>query len=533
MQRDAPTAFAQAYDVVVVGGGFFGAAAAREAALQGRRVLLVERDDFCSATSANSLKILHGGLRYLRRVEPLVAARFVRDQHALWHAAPHLVSPLACLTPTEGATTRSPAAAALGLALNNSFTTMLAPPPRLPRGHVIAGEIEPDLLGDAIAARPGWNGAALWSDALVHSTERLCLSLLHAACGAGATIVNRASLVGFESQEGSLHAVEIRDEVSGATSRVRTDAAILCTGPWLNETMAATLPCTPPPDHGLALGINLVLRRPLGNRLAIGLRGRQHGGAERLLFAVPWSGTTLIGAFYRPYQGPVVAAPPATATDITAFLEVINSALGSQTLTPMDIAYSLTGLLPAVVGQAHLAAPPLLPHVGIRDLTEHGCRGLVAVRSMKFTVAPTAARHALHAIDQAYRRPRHAPARQLPLPGAPSIPLADWHTRLHDRYQHDVPHALLRRLGQDYGMQADELLELARPLPAPFAPLVPDLPLTRAEAAFAMHREMALTADDLLLRRSRVADRQRPDADLSQQVAAAMADLRRTATPVR
>jgi hypothetical protein len=115
MHRDATSAFAQAYDVVVVGGGFFGAAAAREAALQGRRVLLVERDDFCSATSANSLKILHGSLRYLRRVEPLVAARFVRDQHALWHAAPHLVSPLACLTPTEGATTRSPAAAALVL----------------------------------------------------------------------------------------------------------------------------------------------------------------------------------------------------------------------------------------------------------------------------------------------------------------------------------------------------------------------------------------------------------------------------------
>ena len=531
MQRNPTLAFAQPYDLVVVGGGFFGAAAAREAALQGRRVLLVERDDFCSATSANSLKILHGSLRYLRRAEPLAAARFTRDQHALWHAAPHLVEPLPCLTPTEGVGLRSPVLAAAGLALHNSWSGMLAPPPHLPRAQLIGGPIDAGLLGGHITPQPGWNGAALWSDALVASPERLCLNLLHAAAGAGATLVNRASLVGFEAQEGNLRAVEICDELTGDISRVRTDGAILCTGPWLNETMAATLPCTPAPDHGLALGINLVLRRPLGNTVAVGLRGHQQGGRERLLFAVPWSGTTLIGAFYRPYQGPVVAAPAATSSDITAFLEVINSALGGPTLAPADIAYALTGLLPAVPGQSHLADPPLLPHVGVRDLTEHGCRGLVALRSMKFTVAPTAARRALRTLDQACGRPRHATAPALPLPGAAVG--AHWQARVLARNQNAIPAGLLPRLAREYGTLAGDILALARRLPDPFAPLVPDLPLSRAEAAFAMRREMALTAEDLLLRRSRVADRQRPDAALTQKVGDAMEDLRRAATPVR
>ncbi len=525
MRRDPRLAFQQCYDVVVVGGGFFGAAAAREAALQGRRVLLIERDDFCSATSANSLKILHGSLRYLRRGEPFTAAHFVRDQHALWHAAPHLVEPLICLTPTQGSGLRSPAVATVGLGLNNSWASLCAPTPRLPRGRLESGAIGSASLGEAIQPRAAWNGAALWSDALVQSTERLCLSLLHAACGAGAQLVNRASLVGFEALDGDLQAVEIRDELSGAAYRVRTNAVILCTGPWLNETLAATLPCAPPPDHALALGLNLVLRKPLGNPLAIGLTGCQPGGSDRLIFAVPWRGTTLLGAFYRPYQGPVSATPSATEADIAAFLEVINSALGGRPLTTSDIAYPLCGLLPAVPGQAHLTDPPLLPHVGMRDLTEHGCRGLVAIRSMKFTVAPTAARQALRTIDAAYRRRGHRSADSLPLPGAPSLPPADWRERFIRRHANELDPALLQRLARDYGTLALDILTAARTIRSPFTPLVPDLPLTRAEAVYAITREMALTPEDLLLRRSSMADRERPDADLRQQVGEAMESL--------
>lgn len=41
-----------AFDVVVVGGGINGIGVFRELALQGLRVLLVERNDFCSGCSA-------------------------------------------------------------------------------------------------------------------------------------------------------------------------------------------------------------------------------------------------------------------------------------------------------------------------------------------------------------------------------------------------------------------------------------------------------------------------------------------------
>lgn len=53
------------FDVVVVGGGATGSAAALDATKRGLRVLCIEKEDFGSATSSRSTKLLWGGSRYL------------------------------------------------------------------------------------------------------------------------------------------------------------------------------------------------------------------------------------------------------------------------------------------------------------------------------------------------------------------------------------------------------------------------------------------------------------------------------------
>jgi glycerol-3-phosphate dehydrogenase len=54
-----------AFDIVVVGGGVNGVGVFRDLALQGLRVLLVDRNDFASGCSAAPSRMIHGGLRYL------------------------------------------------------------------------------------------------------------------------------------------------------------------------------------------------------------------------------------------------------------------------------------------------------------------------------------------------------------------------------------------------------------------------------------------------------------------------------------
>ena len=71
----------------------------RELALQGLRVLLVERNDFCSGCSAAPSRMIHGGLRYLENGEFDLVRESLRERDALLRNAPHLVRPLPTTIP--------------------------------------------------------------------------------------------------------------------------------------------------------------------------------------------------------------------------------------------------------------------------------------------------------------------------------------------------------------------------------------------------------------------------------------------------
>ena len=66
MRRELDTLAGREFDLVIIGGGIFGICAAWDAILCGLSVALVERADFANATSANSFKMIHGGIRYLQ-----------------------------------------------------------------------------------------------------------------------------------------------------------------------------------------------------------------------------------------------------------------------------------------------------------------------------------------------------------------------------------------------------------------------------------------------------------------------------------
>ena len=51
--------------MIVIGAGINGAGIARDAALRGLKVLLIDKSDIASGTSAASTRLIHGGLRYL------------------------------------------------------------------------------------------------------------------------------------------------------------------------------------------------------------------------------------------------------------------------------------------------------------------------------------------------------------------------------------------------------------------------------------------------------------------------------------
>ncbi len=102
MTRDIGAIRGQEFDVLVVGGGAFAACAAWESALRGYSVALIEANDFGSGTSANSFKMVHGGIRYLQHLDLPRLWASCKERSALLRIAPHLVKPLPIALPTYG-----------------------------------------------------------------------------------------------------------------------------------------------------------------------------------------------------------------------------------------------------------------------------------------------------------------------------------------------------------------------------------------------------------------------------------------------
>ena len=94
----------EVFDVLVIGGGVTGCGVALDAASRGLSVALVEKRDFAAGTSSRSSKLIHGGLRYLERMDFGLVREALHERRLLLETiAPHLVTADALPLPPEGA----------------------------------------------------------------------------------------------------------------------------------------------------------------------------------------------------------------------------------------------------------------------------------------------------------------------------------------------------------------------------------------------------------------------------------------------
>lgn len=433
MKRDLAALAGREHDLVVVGGGAYGAAAAWDAATRGLRVALVEREDFGAGASWNSLKTIHGGMRYLQKLDVGRLRASARERRVLMRLAPALVRPLRFLVPAYGHGKAGREALAVGFRLNDWLTRDrddgLPPSHRIPAARLL-GRDEALRLVPGLDAR-GLTGAAFYWDAQATSTERLTLAFVHAAADAGALCANHAAVTGLLRAGGRVAGVAVRDTLGGATLEVRGRAVLNAAGPWVDELLAAFgLGGARAP---LLRARNVVLRRAPAFPFAVG--GRSAG---RYLFLVPWQGVTMLGTSYEPADG--------SPSDPLSFLDEGASAFPWAGLRREDVSLVHEGLVPGRGGAAGLATTPRLHDHG----DEPGLAGLVSVQGVKYTTARPVAEKAVDLV--ARRLGRAVPAGRTaegPLPKARALegPLeARAREAVHDEMALTLADAVLRRL---------------------------------------------------------------------------------------
>ncbi len=512
MKRDLDALAAEPFDVLVIGGGIHGAFAAWEASLRGLRVALVERGDFASGTSANSLKIAHGGLRYLQRLDFLRMRRSSAERATLLRLAPQLVRPLGFLVPTRGAGRDSRLAFTLGLGINDVVTwdrnRGLPADRAIPGGRLLS-------RAECLARFPGFasgslSGGALWYDGQVLHPERLVISVLHAAVAAGATVANYAEARDLPVEQGKVTGAVIADRVGGASVRVRSRAVINAAGPGI-AAVAARVP--PGPPLRFARSLNLVIRGRVAD-CAIGVRSRRTrtedpvNGGERFMFCCPWRDHTLVGTSYAIDRGD---GAPARLEEIVSLLDEINEACPALGFSLDTVTFFHWGLTPLKAGLERGRPTAAAERPRMVEHGSDGARGLVSVIGPKFT---TARRVAVQAVNIA----------------AAAAGLPAGHERTHEASlaPPDADRApsggSAARLAEIYGPHSGAVAALLAERADWTTPLAADTPVRRGEAAYAVRSEMAFHLGDLVFRRTELGTAEPPSAEALAAAAAVMGE---------
>lgn len=507
MKRNLEELTRNNYDLLVIGGGIYGACVAWEASLRGLTVALVEKADFGGATSANSLKIIHGGLRYLQHADLKRMRESIHERTTLMRIAPHLVHPLPILLPLYGHGMKGKEVFSIALALNDLISCdrnfLRDSQKHIPRGKVISAQECQQLLPNI--ARADLTGGAIFYDAQVYNSERLTLAFLRSAWHSGADIANYVEVQGFVHDGQSIKGVQVKDTLSGEQFEISAKTVVNTSGPWVNRVLSKFNGSVLPAPVNFAKAMNLVLRRQLFDTYAVGLYSQNNfhdpdsivNKGSRLLFVAPWRGKSIVGTAYSVFDGNPDNWSVSEA-EIQEFIDALNQAYPEAKLTREDVALVHSGLLPRT-NINDMGEPVLAKQYQIHDHSQDGCEGLFSVVGVKYTTARDVAQKVIDRIFQSWgRKVPPSQSASTSLYGGKIEQFGDFLAQAIDQHAHQVAEPTIQRLVYNYGSEYAQILNYCTNFPDSH----PDSAVLQAEVLHAVRQEMAQNLSDVVFRRT-------------------------------
>lgn len=498
------------FDVIVVGGGIGGAAVAWDAALRGLAVALVERGDFGGATSAESLKVAHGGIRYLQHLDAVRVRESSRERSALIRIAPHLVHSLPYVIPTYGYGRRSRWLLGAGFGVLSALTVdrnrgIADPARRLPGPRLVsrgqALEWFPDIDPN------GLTGAGVFWDGQLYNPPRLVWAFIRSAIRAGAVVVNECEATRLLQRNGRAVGVTVQDRLGGDAFDVRARVVVNAAGPYAEALLERSGLRT---GHSIPFSRDMafVIRRPLVEHRALALQTRYRdpdaflSRGNRHIFLVPWHGRTLIGVnsmIWREHPDDLRV----TEEQIQGFLEEINEAGPYLRLVREDVALVLAGLLPIQEGElvgdnVSFGKRPLV----VDHARSDGVEGLLSAVCNRYTVARGVAEHAIDlTFAKLGREVAECRTEWTPLDGGDVPDFAKLVAQVEARGGGAVDAAGAERLAHNHGSGFDRIFRLADGSPGLLG-AIGTTGVFRAEVIHAIRSEMAHRLADVVFRRT-------------------------------
>ena len=461
-------------DILIIGGGINGCAVAREAALHGLDVLLVERDDLASHTSAASTKLIHGGLRYLEHREFGLVREALAERERLIRAAPHLIRPMPFILP------HSPGIRPWWLVRAGLYLyDALAWGTKLPGSRGLRASdtmYRTPLKGDV-------RGFVYW-DAFVDDA-RLTLANAVDAAENGAEIRTRTTMESARRQDG-LWQVQLSDGQSIAARAIVNTA-----GPWVTDAM-----------QRLGLNKKSNVRLVKGSHIVVPkLYDGDHAYIfqlpdRRIIFSIPWlNDYTQIGTTDIAVRDPGDAQ---IDTQETAYLcNAVNTYFKTH-ITPTDVVDSWSGIRPLY--DDGIAEASGVTRDFVLEL-DRSAPVLLSVFGGKITTARHLAEKVMEKLGPELGFAPRIVTRDRPFPGGDMASIDGFSRDMHARFAF-LGEARLMRMIHAYGTRLLDLLADVDDIEDMGADLGNGL--TERELRWMQAHEWACTAEDVLDRRSKL-----------------------------
>jgi glycerol-3-phosphate dehydrogenase len=476
------------YDLAIVGGGVNGCGIARDAAGRGNSVFLCEMNDLASGTSSWSTKLVHGGLRYLEYYEFRLVREALIEREILWQIAPHIIRPLRFVLPHH-AGLRPAWLLRLGLFLYDHIGGRhLLPPTR-----------SVDLATDAVG-KPLISGrykkAFEYSDCFVDDARLVALNARDAA-DRGADIRTRSRAVEIRQADG-IWRVTVEDTLNGGRTTINARALINAGGPWVEDVLASGAGVNAKAKVRLVQGSHIVVRQLYAHDRAYMFQNAD----GRIVFVIPYQDDfTLIGTTDRDYDGDP-AKVKATAEEIEYLCKSVSEYL-AKPVKPSDVVWSYAGVRPLYDDGASEAKAATRDYVF--ELDTPGGAPLLSIYGGKITTYRRLAEEALERLAPYLHsaKAKEGWTATAPLPGGDMDVSAV--VALTAELMRDHPflaHAHANRLAHAYGTRATKLLGNSKSM-ADLGQSFGDT-LTEAEVKYLMASEWAVSAEDVVWRRSKL-----------------------------
>ena len=473
------------YDVAVIGGGVNGCGIARDAAGRGLSVLLAEKADLASGTSSASTKLIHGGLRYLEHYEFRLVRESLKEREVLLAMAPHIIRPLRFVLPHHRAL-RPALLIRLGLFLYD----------HLGGRRILPGSRAVDLA-DTPAGRPlkpGFSRGFEYSDCWVDDARLVVLNAMDAA-RRGADIRVRTEVVSAR-RDGERWRIELEDARSGKRETFVARALVNAAGPWVTDVANSRIGSNARAQLRLVKGSHIVVPRLFDHDRAYMFQNAD----RRIIFAIPYEREfTLIGTTDVDFEGDLDAIGVSDA-EISYLCEAASEYF-RQPVAPADVAWAYAGVRP-LYDEGGMSAQEVSRDFVLDLEGPGGAPPLLNVIGGKITTFRHLAEEALKKLAPTF------PAAGPPWTRGTVLPGGD--------FPHDGLAALARdlsaaypplggaadRLARTYGTMAHDIfagVRTAEDLGPHFG-----AGLYAREVAHLVANEWAMTADDILWRRTKL-----------------------------